>query len=199
MITAQSVLPFKLAPTDESMTAHAGLAMFGEFLQAMGIGHVINAELPEPGSARGYKPSAFVTPLILMMHGGGRTLEDLREIRNDTGLLTLLQMQDALPSSDATGDWLRRMGKDALGSLQRMNNVVTRPRCLDTSPLSPALRHSLTSRITCRRPIPSRSAPSVCRSLFSATSLITCARPRSFPLISSTCVDGSDMSRAMLT
>ena len=126
MITAQSVLPFKLAPTDESMTAHAGLAMFGEFLQAMGIGHVINAELPEPGSARGYKPSAFVTPLILMMHGGGRTLEDLREIRNDTGLLTLLQMQDALPSSDATGDWLRRMGKDALGSLQRMNNVVTR-------------------------------------------------------------------------
>jgi hypothetical protein len=126
MSRAQSVLPFKLATTDESLTAHAGLAVFGEFLQGMGICHVINAELPEPGSKRGYKPSAFVLPLLLMLHGGGRTLEDVREIRSDKGLLTLLQMPDVLPSSDATGNWLRRTGKDALDALQRVNKAVTR-------------------------------------------------------------------------
>jgi hypothetical protein len=32
---ARTVLPFKLAATGESMTAHAGLALFGEFLKAM--------------------------------------------------------------------------------------------------------------------------------------------------------------------
>ena len=92
MTIAQTVLPFKLAFTDELLTAHAGLAVVGEFIGAMGLSHVVNHELPEPGSAKGYQPSAFVEPLILMLQGGGRTLEDLREIRNDTGLLTLLQM-----------------------------------------------------------------------------------------------------------
>jgi hypothetical protein len=126
MSIAQTVLPFKLASTDELLTAHAGLAVFGEFIDAMGLAHVVNHELPEPGSARGYQPSAFIEPLILMLHGGGRTLEDLREIRNDTGLLTLLQMQAGLPSSDATGDWLRRTGKNSLGALQRVNNTMMR-------------------------------------------------------------------------
>jgi hypothetical protein len=33
---SQTVLPLKLAATDESLTAHSGLALFGEFLRAMG-------------------------------------------------------------------------------------------------------------------------------------------------------------------
>ena len=37
MTLAQTVLPFKLAVTDESLTAHAGLALFGEYLEAMGL------------------------------------------------------------------------------------------------------------------------------------------------------------------
>ena len=104
----QTVLPFKLAVTDESLTAHAGLSLFGEYLTAMGLDSLINHELPAPGSAIGYKPSAFVLPLLLTLHGGGRTLKDIREVRNDAGLRSLLKM--AVPSSDATGDWLRRMG-----------------------------------------------------------------------------------------
>jgi len=64
---SQTVLPFKLAATEESMTAHAGLALFGEYYAAMGIGHLIDRELPAPGSAAGYKPSAFAAPLILML------------------------------------------------------------------------------------------------------------------------------------
>ena len=33
----QTVLPFKLGITEEKLTAHAGLAMFGEFVHATGI------------------------------------------------------------------------------------------------------------------------------------------------------------------
>ena len=115
MATLQTVLPFKLAATDESLTAHGGLALVGEYLRAMGVAGLIDHELPRPGSAAGYKPSAHVLPLILMLAGGGRTLEDLRVLRNDEGLRALLQLDD-MPSSDATGDWLRRMGAQEFGA-----------------------------------------------------------------------------------
>ena len=114
MAALQTVLPFKLAATDESLTAHGGLALVGEYLRAMGVAGLIDHELPHPGSAAGYKPSAHVLPLILMLAGGGRTLEDLRVLRNDEGLRALVQLGD-MPSSDATGDWLRRMGAQESG------------------------------------------------------------------------------------
>ena len=128
MGASQTVLPFKLGATDESLTAHCGLALFGEYLRAIDVGGLIDHELPGPGSAAGYDPSAHVLPLVLMLAGGGRTLEDLRVLRNDTGLRSLLQLDD-MPSSDATGDWLRRMGataSDGLKALQRVNRGVFR-------------------------------------------------------------------------
>jgi hypothetical protein len=59
----QTVLPFKLAATDETLTAHGGLALLGEYLRAMGGPGLIDHELPRPGSAVGYKPSAHVLPV----------------------------------------------------------------------------------------------------------------------------------------
>jgi len=128
MGSLQTVLPFKLAATDESLTAYGGLALVGEYLRAMGVGELIDHELPRPGSAAGYNPSVHVLPLILMLSGGGRTLEDLRVLRNDQGLRSLLQLEE-MPSSDATGDWLRRMGgkeSDGLAGLQHVNRDVFR-------------------------------------------------------------------------
>jgi len=122
----QRVLPFKLETTKEKITPHAGLAIFGEFIHATGIIHQINRELPSPGSNRGYRPALFVEPLLLMLNGGGRSLEDLRNIKTDTGLRELLQIKN-LPSSDATGNWLRRMGnRGGLTGLQRVNNTIIR-------------------------------------------------------------------------
>lgn len=133
MGSLQTVLPFKLAATDESLTARGGLALFGEYLCAMGVRGLVDHELPGPGSAAGYDPSAHVLPLILMLAGGGRTLEDLRALRDDGGLRSLLQLEE-MPSSDATGDWLRRNGRanpgategDGLAGLQRVNRGVFR-------------------------------------------------------------------------
>ncbi len=122
----QRVLPFKLEITNDKITPHAGLLLFGEFLHAMNIPAEINSNLPKPGSGRGYAPSQFVEPLLLMLHGGGRTIEDLRKIRTDIGLCDLLGI-NALPSADATGDWFRRMGSGGgLLGLQKVNNLILR-------------------------------------------------------------------------
>jgi hypothetical protein len=48
------------------------------------------SELPGPGSAAGYHPSVDVLPLVLMLAGDGRTLEDLRVLRGDEGGLRSL-------------------------------------------------------------------------------------------------------------
>ena len=58
-----------------------------------------------------------------MLNGGGRTLEDIREIRDDVGLREVLQMK-RMPSADATGDWLRRSGKN--GGLEGLDKVRRR-------------------------------------------------------------------------
>jgi len=58
--------------------AHSRLALFGEFCEAMKLA------------------------LILILHGGGRSLGDMRMLANDVGLLSLLQM--TAPSPDATGN-----------------------------------------------------------------------------------------------
>ena len=130
----QRVLPFKLESTTDTITAHAGLAMFGEFIHATGLAGLVNRELPKPGSPRGYKPSEFIHPLLLTLHGGGRSLEDIRQIRNDIGLQDLLGI-DVVPSPDATGDWLRRMGGghglDRLGKVN--NNFVRRALNLESN------------------------------------------------------------------
>ena len=41
MRASQTVLPFKLTASDESLTAQAGLVLFGEYLGAMGIAGLI--------------------------------------------------------------------------------------------------------------------------------------------------------------
>lgn len=106
---SQHVLPFKLEMTRDTITAHGGLALFGEFVHAMAVPSQIDQELPAPGSGAGYAPRCFVEPLLLMLHGGGRSLEDIRQIRQDEGLLELLKIA-TVPSTDALGDWLPRMG-----------------------------------------------------------------------------------------
>jgi hypothetical protein len=73
MATLQTVLPFKLAATDKSLTAHGGLALVGEYLRAMGVAGLIDYEMPRPGSAAGYKPSAHVLQLAITFYVGRAT------------------------------------------------------------------------------------------------------------------------------
>jgi hypothetical protein len=48
---APAVPPFKLATSGESPTARSGWALYGEYSRAIGVGGLIDHELPGPGSA----------------------------------------------------------------------------------------------------------------------------------------------------
>lgn len=119
----QTILPFKLETTNDLITSHAGLALLGEFAVGLGLKDALDRYLPGPGSGAGYRASEHVFPLILMLNGGGRSLEDLREIRDDEGLKEVLGL-DRVASSDATGDWLRRSGVN--GGLEGLGKVNRR-------------------------------------------------------------------------
>jgi hypothetical protein len=117
----QTVLPFKVEMTKDLITSHGGLALFGEFAVGVGLVEAVNRCLPGPGSGAGYLTSEYVLPLMLMLNGGGRSLEDMREISSDEGLREVLPLQ-RIPSSDAIGDWLRRTGGNgALEGLEKVN------------------------------------------------------------------------------
>ncbi len=80
------------------------LACLANLSTLVRLGRRMNNELPEPGSPRGYEPARFIEPIVLTLHGGGHSLEDIRPIRNDSGLKDLPGI-DAVPCPDATGDW----------------------------------------------------------------------------------------------
>jgi len=125
---ARNVLAFKLKATNELLTANAGLAVFGEFIHGVGVSRWVDQCLPAPGSARGYAPKDYVAPLVLMLCGGGRSLEDLRQIYDDEGLRHVLQLKNTA-STDAVGDWLRRMGSGpGLKGLGQVNQRVVAQR-----------------------------------------------------------------------
>ena len=128
---ARTVLPFKLAATNESMTAQSGLILFGECIQGAGFHRWLGREMPKPASGHAYTAYTavqHVLPMVLMLTGGGRSLEDLRMVHGDSALRRLLNL-DRLPSTDATGDWLRRMGNgEGLVGLDRVNQRVVERR-----------------------------------------------------------------------
>jgi hypothetical protein len=123
----QTILPFKIEMTRDLITPHAGLALLGEFAVGLDLLPSVDRYLPKPGSGAGYKPSEYIFPLVLMLNGGGRSLEDIRQIRADEGLREILPLK-RIPSSDAVGDWLRNMGANGgLSGLERVNrNLLKR-------------------------------------------------------------------------
>jgi Transposase DDE domain group 1 len=110
----QTVFGFKIEKTSEELTAHGGLALLAEYNHGMGLRELADRHLPGPGSNRGYRASAFVDSLVLLLQAGGRHLEDIRELRQEGSLLKLVE-RDEIPNPDTVGDWLRRMSDPVSG------------------------------------------------------------------------------------
>ena len=116
----QGILPFKLERTEEEITPRSGLAIYTEVLKAFRVRQRIERYFPRPGSNRGYEAWGYVEPLLLMITGGGRHIEDLREIQEDRALRKLIGMAK-IPSPSTFGDWLVRLG--AGGGVEAMEVV----------------------------------------------------------------------------
>lgn len=110
----QTRLRFTIAATSEPLIARGGLILPYEMAQALKLPQIIDQELPLAGSGHSYRPSRFVMPLIIMFHGGGKKLEDLRELRGEISLCQLMGMEQ-MPAACTVGDWLRRMGENSRG------------------------------------------------------------------------------------
>jgi hypothetical protein len=121
VIIQQGLLPFKVEHTDELITPRSGLAFFAEVMRAFKIEEKVGRYFPEPGSNRGYEAWAYVGPLLLMLEGGGRHVEDLREIRDDGALRALTEVEE-MPSVSTFGDWLVRTG--SRGGVPAVKRIV---------------------------------------------------------------------------
>jgi len=121
----QTVLPFKLKRTRGRITARSGLALFAEFFTAMGVEALINRHMPKPRSGRGFRPASYIKPLSMMLYGGGESIEDVREVREDS-LRALVGLR-RVPSSSAMGDWLRRVGQQGgIAGMERVNDGIVK-------------------------------------------------------------------------
>ena len=122
----QKLLPIKFERSDDEVTSRSGLVLLDEFIKVFGLKEVVARHMPLPGSNRGFEPWKYIEPLVLMLYGGGRHIEDLRELREDGALMGATQMGE-IPSSSAYGDWLVRMGEgQGLVSLHRVIDELTR-------------------------------------------------------------------------
>jgi len=119
----RKTLPFKLGVTSEVITSRSGLAVFHETALAAGVLDQIRRCLPTPCSNRGIQPEEYVMPLVLMLTGGGQTMEDIREIARDAGLRRLCRFRH-VPSADAIGVWLKAAYR--IVGMKRVNDYLCR-------------------------------------------------------------------------
>ena len=120
---AQTVLNFSISSTDERLTSRSGEIVFGEYLKAIGVDKLCDTYLPHPQSNRGYAPFNFIQPLLLMLHSGGRSLDDLRMVQSDTAMKEILHMNN-VPTADGTGKWLKRHGLLGMYGIEGINQTL---------------------------------------------------------------------------
>lgn len=115
----QNILNFHIASTNEKLTPRTGVAVFGEYLKGMNFEKLCNTHIPNSIHHKAYDPFEFIYPLILMLHSGGRVLDDIKEIRLDEALKTLLKI-DKIPTAGALTKYLHRHG---LAGEQGIKNI----------------------------------------------------------------------------
>ncbi len=107
-------IPYKVSRTDDKLTSRSGLLLVTESMDRLGLSELVERHFPSPGSNRGYGAWVYVRTFLLMLHEGAKRLEDVRYLKRESALLKLLGI-GRIPSSDALGDWLRRLGRNAVG------------------------------------------------------------------------------------
>lgn len=119
----QTILDFDLTTTNEKITPRAGTIILGEYIKGLGLENLCNTNLPLPLNRKGYNPFEFIYPLILMLHSGGRVLDDIREIKIDKALKQSLNIKH-LPTSSAIVKWLKRIGLSGVYGLEKINKTL---------------------------------------------------------------------------
>jgi hypothetical protein len=101
MSTRQGVLPFSYEPEPDGdeVTAWGGLPMIVEAMKQLGVEHDTQELLRVKRRDSGYSAFEMVSAVVLLLCAGGDCLDDIRMLRGDQALCTLLGHE--LPSADA--------------------------------------------------------------------------------------------------
>lgn len=122
---------FKITRSKEKLSNRIGLPLIEEIIEHIDLRKAIDQKFPKPGSNRGIKASDYITTLVYMFIDGAVHLEDVNHLHSDEAFQEMLsEMQ--LPTSDAIGDWLRRVGskqteRQLWEVMQRLLAVVEKP------------------------------------------------------------------------
>lgn len=99
-------LNFKIMATNDRITSRSGLALIYETAKAIGLIDYIEKTFPKPGSNRGIPAENYIMSIILMLIGGGKYMNDIREIKLDKGLREACRFKE-IPGSDAIAAFLK--------------------------------------------------------------------------------------------
>jgi len=105
-----AIVNYKLETTKDLLTSRAGLLTVAHLMDSLNLAQHIDQNFPLPKSHRGYPPSKILQALILMQHEGSFHLDDIRHLKEDKALRTILGLKQ-LPAATTLGEWLRRIGK----------------------------------------------------------------------------------------
>jgi len=115
-----TILNYKLEATDEKLTPRSGVIIFGEYLKGLGFKNIVNSEIKSSNHHKAYNPFDYIYPLTLMLHSGGRVIDDIKEIRMDEALKIVLKI-DNIPTADAIIKYLHKMGKEGEKAVRKIN------------------------------------------------------------------------------
>jgi len=96
----QGILPIQIVTTDkdDEVTAHAGLVVVKETIQALGLDAILDQELPSKSRANGFTDAEKVQSIVLLMAAGGECLQDIDVLLADKALQKLIETR--IPSAD---------------------------------------------------------------------------------------------------
>jgi hypothetical protein len=102
----QTVLPFKLEESDETLTRFAGLPLVAETFRALGVMRDCERRLRRKERDRGLSMGEMVESFALMFAGGGECLGDFEQMRADRGLAKLVG--HGFPAPATAWEFLRK-------------------------------------------------------------------------------------------
>lgn len=119
-----NILNYKLDTTNELLTSRIGLLATAHTINTLNLSNVIDRHFPALGSNSALKASTFITTLVLSQHEGGVCLDDTTRLAKDKALRLITNQ--SVPTPQAIGIWLRRLGKDNQGikALSVVNKIV---------------------------------------------------------------------------
>lgn len=121
----------KVTRSKERLSNRIGLPLIEEIIIQLKLRVLIDRLFPKGGSNRAIKASDYITTLMYMHMDGAVHLEDVNHLHSDEAFQEMLK-EMKLPTSDAIGDWLRRVGSKETENLlwlvmQRILAVVDKP------------------------------------------------------------------------